>query len=105
MIFDFKASDIMISDTSSILYEYLVTGKPIIVVKNEYDRLHIMPDEMNIMKYVYFYDNTQDICALTQNALAEHGYKEVYEKMLHHCFYFNDGKSVTRAKEFVRGLM
>ena len=37
---DFAISDLMISDTSSIIYEYLITKKPIIIANNDYDQLH-----------------------------------------------------------------
>ena len=103
---DFKISDILISDTSSILYEYLITCKPIIVVKNDYNKLlHNMPDEMNIMKAVYIYGNSdQEISKLIKDALVQHKYKQVYKDMLNHCFYFNDGKSVERAIRFLESI-
>ena len=32
---DFEVSDLLVSDTSSIQYEYLVTGKPIVIARSE----------------------------------------------------------------------
>ena len=46
---DFAISDLMISDTSSIIYEYLITKKPIIIANNDYDQLHNMPDELSVL--------------------------------------------------------
>jgi len=101
---DFMVSDILISDTSSILYEYLITAKPIIVAKNEYKELHHMPDEMDIMNFVTIYDGSQDILKMVADNLADTSYKIDYKKLLDTCFYFNDGKSVDRAVEFINSL-
>lgn len=98
---DFVASDIMISDTSSVLYEYLITGKPIIVAENKYSKLHNMPQELNILNYVDIYHGTEDINKLLINALALQKFKKDYEEMLPRIFYFNDGKSVQRAVNFI----
>ncbi len=101
---DFKVSDILISDTSSILYEYLITRQPIIVIRTDFKDLHHMPDEMNIMNYTTIYDGIQNIVQLIEEHLASQEYKEDYERLLHNCFYFNDGKSVERAVAFIKSL-
>ncbi len=101
---DFVVSDIMISDTSSILYEYLITNKPIIVAKNDYDDLHKMPGEMDIMNYALIYDGSQNIMTLIDENLSDNKYKVEYNKLLYNCFYFNDGKSVDRAVDFIHSI-
>jgi len=101
---DFLVSDIMISDTSSILYEYLITRNPIIVAQTDFDDLHNMPDDMNIMNYTTIYDGSQDILQLIENELATQQYKDDYHKLLNNCFYFNDGKSVERALAFIKSI-
>ncbi|HPR17206.1 MAG TPA: CDP-glycerol glycerophosphotransferase family protein [Candidatus Cloacimonadota bacterium] len=98
---DFVASDLMISDTSSVLYEYLITGKPIIVADNKYSHLHNMPDELNILKHVDLYHGTEDINKMIANALALQKYQKDYAEMLPRIFYFNDGKSTQRAVEYI----
>lgn len=99
---DFFVSDIMISDTSSILYEYLITGKPIIVANTDFSSLHNMPDSMNIMKIADFFDGSENILDVVNKSLSVAPDK--YTEMLHKCFYFNDGRSVGRAADFVRSL-
>jgi hypothetical protein len=101
---DFMVSDILISDTSSILYEYLIADKPIIVAKNEYKELHHMPNEMDITNFVTIYDGSQHILKLIADNLADHNYKSEYQKLLNNCFYFNDGKSVERAANFIHSI-
>ena len=102
---DFKVSDLLISDTSSILYEYLITGNPIIVIQNQFSDLHTMPDELNIMKHVTLYDGSESILNPVNAVLKNNNSKEIYKTLLDNCFYFNDGKSVERAKEFINSVM
>ena len=101
---DFVASDIMISDTSSVLYEYLITGKPIIVADVGYSNLHNMPSELNIMNYVDIYHGTENINEMLVNALALQKFKQDYAEMLPRIFYFNDGKSIQRSVDYIQKL-
>ena len=99
---DFFISDLMISDTSSIIYEYLITKKPIIIANNNYQDLHYMPDEMNILKVAKKYDGN-NILSLINDSLNENSQPN-YEELLHNCFYYNDGKSAKRASDFILSL-
>ena len=103
-MYDFAISDLLISDTSSINYEYLITRKPIIIVDNNYDELHEMPSDLNILDIVQKYNGNKDnISLLIENELSNNNY-EKYNTMLHNCFYFNDGKSAERASDFIQSL-
>lgn len=101
---DFLVSDIMISDTSSILYEYLIANKPIIVAKNDFEDLHKMPGDMDIMNYAAIYDGSQDIMKLIEQSFSDQNYKTEYKKLLDNCFYFNDGKAVDRVAAFIKSI-
>lgn len=101
---DFAVSDIMISDTSSVLYEYLITGKPIIIAENGYSKLHNMPDELNIMNYAHIYYGKEDLNKMIADALALQKFKSDYKEMLPRVFYFNDGKSTQRSVDFVKKI-
>ena len=101
---DFAISDLMISDTSSINYEYLITRKPIIIVDNDYDQLHNMPTDLNILDIVQTYHSDKnDICSMINYELSNNTFDQ-YNKMLHNCIYFNDGKSANRAADFIKSL-
>lgn len=101
---DFAISDLLISDTSSINYEYLITRKPIIIVDNNYDQLHQMPTDMNILDIVKIYNGSNDdICSMIDIELGNNTYDQ-YNEMLHNCFYFNDGNSSDRAANFIESL-
>lgn len=101
---DFLVSDILISDTSSVVYEYLIANKPIIIAKNDYHDLHNMPDNMDIMNYAAIFDGSGDIVKLIEAGLKATEYKKKYRQLLNSCFYFNDGHSVDRALKFIKNL-
>jgi hypothetical protein len=104
---DFIASDLMISDrTSSIIYEYLITGKPIIVIENDFDQKHKMPEHMTIDGIAASWEEASDILKLIENSFALHQKKLTdYRNLLERCFYHNDGKSTQRAVEFIDGII
>ncbi len=100
---DFAASDILISDrTSSIVYEYLITGKPIIVIGNDFEAAHHMPDHLLIDGVAEAWDTSAAIVPLIEHSHRIHASKRPeYERLLKSCFYYNDGKSTQRAVTFI----
>ena len=102
---DFAISDLMISDTSSIIYEYLITKKPIIIANNDYDQLHNMPDELSVLSIAKSYDgNKTDIRDLILEDLENEKLVDIYGEMLNNCFYFNDGNSTKRSVDFIQSI-
>ncbi|MCK4578411.1 MAG: CDP-glycerol glycerophosphotransferase family protein [Candidatus Marinimicrobia bacterium] len=99
----FACSDLMISDVSSILYEYLITRQPVIITQNDFDNLHAMPDEMNVASVADQYDGSpgMDIARMVADNLARSNNRDRYQALLENCFYFNDGHSTDRAVEFL----
>jgi len=102
---DFLVSDLLISDTSSIQYEYLITDKPMIVAKTEPVDLHRMPDELDVRSVAEVYDGSPgaDIYQMVVDNLTTPRI-EAYRQLLANCFYFNDGHSADRAVEFISKL-
>ena len=102
---DFAVSDLLISDTSSIQYEYLITGKPMIVAELEPVDLHKMPTEMDVRSITQVYDGSPraNILNMVVDNLAS-PHTEAYRQLLQNCFYFNDGHSTDRAVKFVTDL-
>ena len=99
-MFDFALSDMLISDTSSILYEYLITQKPIIIAKTKNVDLHNMPPELDISTIARRFEGKTNILKVVESVFTNHDPKN-YNKMLHQCFYYNDGKSVERISDFL----
>ncbi|MBH10921.1 MAG: hypothetical protein CMG74_11340 [Candidatus Marinimicrobia bacterium] len=100
---DFAVSDILISDTSSILYEYLITLKPIIIVESDYTNLHNMPDTMDINCLAKRYNDSSnlDILEMVNDSIEKEDKYKDYHTLLNNCFYYNDGKSTERAIKFL----
>ena len=77
---DFAISDLMISDTSSIIYEYLITKKPIIIANNDYDQLHNMPDELSVLSIAKSYDGEKSsISELVKSDLEDKFNQDIEE--------------------------
>ncbi|RMF08130.1 MAG: hypothetical protein D6762_06280 [Candidatus Neomarinimicrobiota bacterium] len=104
-MYDFALSDCLISDTSSILYEYLITRNPIIVIENQYTGGHHMPPEMDIHSIARHVDlaTARRVRSVLDASWTNHSRAD-YEALLSNCFYFNDGKSVDRVVEFCQTL-
>ena len=59
---------------------------------------------LNILDIVQTYQsNKNDICSMINYELSNNTFDQ-YNKMLHNCFYFNDGKSSKRAADFIQSL-
>jgi CDP-glycerol glycerophosphotransferase (TagB/SpsB family) len=104
---DFVVSDLLISDrTSSIVYEYLITGKPIIVIDNDFQEKHAMPQHLQIDDIAEHWDKNSNISKLIEHSFTIHKDKTTdYRSLLNRCFYFNDGKSTQRAIDFIIKIM
>ncbi len=100
---DFVIADLLISDMSSVIYEFLITQKPVIIIKNDFDNFHKMPKEMDIMQNADIYDEEIDILKLVDENLINPKFRKVYKNMVESSFYV-EGSSVKRAVDFIRGL-
>ncbi len=103
---DFAASDLLISDTSSVLYEYLITGNPIILANTDAEDLHNMPTNLDIrgIPDVYNNDSSPSIEELVDKNLSNHAHADRYRELLENCFFLNDGQSTQLAVDFLAAL-
>jgi hypothetical protein len=101
----FAASDVLISDMSSVLYEYLITRKPIIAVLNDFKNKHKMPTNMDIMQHVPHYNGYGPIAPVIHDVLEQ---KEriaaQMEQLLQHCFYQTNGGGVSTVVSLIQQL-
>ena len=86
IIYDFAVSDMLIGVVSSVVYEYLITQKPILLANNQYENRHDMSDMLNLWTHVDKFKAGMDINMKIKKTL-ETEYSEFFDKMLHHCFY------------------
>jgi hypothetical protein len=101
----FAASDLLLSDLSSVIYEYLITRNPMIGIRTDFDARHRMPPTMDALQHVPLYDGTQDVVAMVDEALATHAVRRAeYDQLLRACFYAPDGGAADRAADVLREL-
>ncbi|MFP4549025.1 MAG: CDP-glycerol glycerophosphotransferase family protein [Fidelibacterota bacterium] len=101
---DFIVSDLLISDISSVIYEYLITRNPVIIAQNDFEMRHNMPEEYNIMNTVDIYSGKENILDMIDENLKSQKYRDDYDRLLHNCFYNVDEGCVDKAVEFIRNL-
>lgn len=101
---DFVISDVLLSDTSAVLYEYLTTRKPIIIINPNYDKRVEMPTELDIMKNAVIFNETDKINDVISTTLKEQKFAKNYDKMFEDCFYTSNQKDVKDAISFLEKL-
>lgn len=83
-------ADLMISDTSSVVYEFLLLDKPVVTFRNNSENI--------------LWDNSKDFSGLSEKVavnLEEDNYKEERQKIIQNYHPYNDGKSAERMVEAV----
>ena len=101
----FAASDLLISDMSSVLYEYTVTGKPIIVIRNGFKNRHRMPKEMDIMQHAHVYKMGAPILPMISNALLNANQnRQAMLRLLEHCFYKPHSGATEATTQYIQQL-
>ncbi len=101
----FAASDLMISDMSSVLYEYLITRKPMIAIQNDFPNKHKMPPHMDVMQHIPIYDGSGPITPMIQDAIQHKERISIQmEKLLNHCFYHTEGDAVSSVVSLVQQI-
>jgi len=97
---DFVIADLMIGDMSSVVYEFLITRKPVIIAKHGYDRFINMPDSMNIMKNASIYDGKKDdIVKLIEENFTKPSYD--VDAMFSNCFYESSEYSIENVPQIL----
>ncbi len=97
-------ADLLISDTSSIMYEFLIMQKPIIVIDVEQE-LTPMPPELDLRQVVDHWNGKGQIEPLVKENTETNKYANELRKLLFNCFEYNDGKSTQRAVDFLNTLL
>ncbi len=103
LLADFAASDLLISDISSVVYEYLITGKPLLLIDNEYKNKHNMGDMLNVYNHVEKFKQGMDINELLEKSFARN-YDEIFEELRDSIFYSIGESAVDKAEQFLRKL-
>jgi CDP-glycerol glycerophosphotransferase (TagB/SpsB family) len=95
-------SDLMIGDNSAVNYEFALTKRPMVFVKNETNDVFVPPDEYNIKRCGPSYDPGKDnIMDRIREAFENRDYLNKISRLVERSFYFNDGHAVDRACSFI----
>ncbi len=101
----FSISDLLISDVSSVIYEYLVTLKPIVLIENNFQERHSMPKSMDIVPHVNYLKKGIDVPSLINHQLkTADARKQTYKELLNNCFYKTKGGAVKDLSIFLTTL-
>jgi len=102
---DFVLSDLMISDMSSVVYEYLITRKPIILIRNNFKKRHSMPAHMDARSCAEELTSTNDLVSLIPKVFAQKSIDDTcYKNLLENCFYRVDGGAADYAADFIHSI-
>jgi hypothetical protein len=94
-------ADLLISETSSMVYEYLIMRRPIIIAETKTDEVEMADDGMSVYHVADHYRDGDDILRMIQRNLDDKSLPQDMESLLKKCFYFNDGKSTQRCLDFL----
>lgn len=101
----FVVSDLLISDLSSVIYEYLITFKPILVMENDFKQRHQMPTHLDILNQAIVCRNNEPLLPLVETCFDQANEISVgMKELLHNCFYAADGGSVDNVVHFLSNL-
>lgn len=97
-------ADLLISDTSSIMFEFLIMQKPIIIIDVEQE-LTPMPPELDLRQIVDHWNGKGSVLSLVKENIETNKYADKLHDLLFNCFEYNDGKSTQRAVDFLNTLL
>ena len=102
----FVISDILIGDRSSVDYDYIFTGKPIIRIENNFKNYVKPPPQFDINNYCLHYNSEkQDLKNLIKYAINNKELSDQISELKNNCFYFNDGNALNRACKKILELL
>jgi hypothetical protein len=100
----FAASDLLISDISSVIYEYLFFKKPIIIAKNNFANRHQMHNEFDIMDKAPVFDGNQNIVKIIAEELENKEQLKNLSGLHQSCFYLPKEGAVSESIHFIKQL-
>lgn len=105
----FKYVDVMISDFSSITYDYLILSKPVIFINNledEYNKNRglILEDNYELLMPGQKVSNFGQLCSVIEDAIIHDSWKEERMAKLPLIHKYMDDKSSQRVYEIMKGL-
>jgi hypothetical protein len=98
----FAASDILVSDFSSVVYEYLWTRRPMIIIDNGFKDRHTIHPDYSIFGKVPIYKPSEHWGDLVLRVLEKSEvYRSSMDELLKRCFYCPSGGAAKAMAEFI----
>lgn len=98
-------ADLLISDSSSVAYDFLIMDRPLIF--NKISSKDVLPaeDKFNIRRCGLEFDiEKDDILKVIEDSFARQDFKATIAEVRNNCFYHLDGKATERAVKFIREI-
>lgn len=94
------AADVLVSDMSSVAYDFAVTGRPIVLAEVLKTKRFSDPEQYNLKKHTAVWtfqvgENIKDKIKEAEDRIEE------VKKLVKDSFYFNDGHAVDRACKWI----
>jgi len=98
-------ADLLISDSSSIMYDFLIMDRPLIFNKINSADVRPAEEKFNIKRCGREFDLSQDnILKVIESSLTNATFKASIAEVRQNCFYFLDGKATERAVNFINSV-
>jgi hypothetical protein len=95
-------TDLMISDSSSVMYDFLILDRPLIINKTSSKDVFEPEDRFNIKRCGFEFDLEKDnILDTIERSLITDQFKLAIADVRQSCFYHLDGKATERAADFI----
>lgn len=96
-------TDLMISDTSSVTYDYLIMDRPLIFNKTVSKDVFQPEERFNIKRCGLEFDIAKDnILDIIDRSFTTDEYKSAIAEVRQNCFYHLDGRATERTVRFIR---
>ncbi len=98
------AADLLISDESSVAYDFTITGRPIVLCPPIATTTFVDDDKYNIMKHVpiYHYWEKEDIVEKIEEAESR---TDEVEQLCKDVFWYQDGYAADRACKWLKKII
>jgi len=98
-------TDLMISDSSSVMYDYLIMNRPLIFNKTISRDVFQPEEQFNVKRCGLEFDIEKDnIMEIIDRSFTTDEFKSVIAEVRQNCFYHLDGKATERTVRFIREI-
>jgi len=94
--------DLMISDSSSVMYDFLIMDRPLIINKTLSKDVFLPEDRFNIKRCGFEFNiEKDDILDTIEHSFTTDQFKSHIAEVRQNCFYHLDGRATERAANFI----